>query len=167
MDRAREKPGSWQSGFTGKEKKVNLLLSICCLVPRALQHICYCHAVSAYMAFCSSWRGYCSPPKAYVQQKSCSLRKQAKNQVLAFTTQAPSMLAAGWRGSWGRLKAHWKHGINNNTDSKHLSISVDSVTASSLILHSTKQLSPLLSSMVSVVPHCSVDEFCRFITYKR
>lgn len=156
MDRAREKPGSWQSGFTGKEKKVNLLLSICCLVPRALQHICYCHAVSAYMAFCSSWRGYCSPPKAYVQQKSCSLRKQAKNQVLAFTVQAPSMLAAGWRGSWGRLKAHW-----------NLSISVDSVTASSLILHSTKQLSPLLSSMVSVVPHCSVDEFCRFITYKR
>lgn len=69
----------------------------------------------------------------------------------------------GEAGTW--LKAHWKYGVNHNTDSNSVLL-CDSVTTSSPILQSAKQPSPLgkLHSFCGSVPlHRG---FCRLITYK-
>ena len=137
----------------------------------------HCNTLNAYLAISSTCRGYCSPPKAHVQQKPCSLGHEARRKhwegagTWPHTIKAPNMSGAG-RGGAGDLgeagtwlKAHWKYGINHNTGSNSVLL-CDLVTTSSPILQSAKQLSPLdkLHSFCGSAPlHRG---FCRLTTYK-
>lgn len=145
--RAREKPDSRQSRFTEKGEKVNLLLSICSLLPSALtwQFLALVGVTAVpQKPMCSR-----SPAALDIRQKGSAGKVLARGHIpYELPTCQEQDGGAGDLGeavTW--LKAHWRYGINHNTNSNSV-LFCDSVTTSSPILQSAKQLSPLVAQFL-------------------